>query len=194
MKTIARTIHVHLPSLQHGSCWDPCAAAATYTGHAGLNWSYKTEAHVGINCCKSDAEKISISFWLPRFSGIDDPVLASTKWIYSPSCQREERLSLMVCLQPASPVRFSFLFLDVPLNACGGQRGVTGCDTPCACQKGSFFPCKLHHGLLCTARPLEVPRAAWSVQLGDARESPRGCRFSRQGEGSSSWNRNNSHS
>lgn len=134
------------------------AATATYTRRAALNWSCKTEAHVGINCCKSGAEKISISFWLPRFSEIDDPVLASTEWIYSPSCWREERLSLTMCLQPACPVHSSFLFLDVPPNACGGQRDGTGCDTPSACQKGSsFLPWKLHHGLLCTTQPLEAP-------------------------------------
>lgn len=196
MKTAARTTRVCSPGLQRGLCWDPSVPQLGLipTGDAGLNWSHKTEAPVGINCCKSGAQKITISFWLTKFSGIDDPVLASTKWIYSPSCWREERLSLPMCLQPACPVHSS-LFLDVSLNTCGGQRAVTGCDTPSDCQEGSLcLCCKLHRGLLGTTEPLEFHRRGRSIQPGDATEGPRGSRSSHQDEGSSSRSRNNSQS
>lgn len=126
--------HVHLLSLQHGSCWDPSVLPELPT--PGMLVVYKTEAHVGINCCKSGAKETGISSWLPRFSGIDDTVLASSKFILQAVRARK---SLMMCLQPACPAHSSFLFLDVLLNACSGQRDVTACDTPVPVRKGPCF-------------------------------------------------------
>lgn len=162
MKAVARTTRVPSPASRMAHADTPQGCHSHCPGCAGWNWWSRTEARVGINCCKSPAEKIIISFWLPRFSGMDDPVPASAEWIYSPSCQRKERLSFVTSLQAAHPVHSAFLCLDVPLNACSGQRDATGCDIPCTCQKGSGFPpCKLHHGLLCRVQSRTEPSGGW---------------------------------